>query len=166
MSELEIIDSRVFIGQDFLTWLLATSELNGGEFVLRRHGKFQLIFDQRVVLVGGGERVTWSGDLTSIDEIRLALRSGKKVHEAQFRLTQGDKEWRFTLDARLLQFRSVRTPHCSRANPLDFFFEKLDVLEELVSFVDELFAEFVRRRMEPEQWPEELARIRSWIEWQ
>jgi hypothetical protein len=163
MSELSLIEAKSFIGSDFLTWLLVRSEIHGGGLVTPKRGQFQLVFDRKVVLTGDAERVAWSGQITSIDEMRAALQRGKKVLEAQFHLTQGKKEWHFTLNGRLLQFRGLKTPKLLSAGDAELLFDKLDAIAECVGFIDELFAEFVEKRMDPTAWARELLAIHTWL---
>ncbi len=165
MSELSLIEHKSYIGQDFLTWLLAMSEIRGGEMHVPKCGKFDLIFDQKVIMTSAAEKVAWTGEITSIDQIRAAIRTGKKVLEAQFRLTAGPKEWRFNLNTRTFQFKGVKTPKILAREDTEILYDKLDVLDELIGFIDELFSEFVRRRLDRQSWEAEVDAIRNWLNW-
>ena len=59
-----------------------------------------------------------SGEITSIDEIRAALRGGKKVMEAQFRLTQGDQEFPDRLED-IIGVVAKRESHAVGERPAD-----------------------------------------------
>ncbi len=114
MDLVDIISEKKFLGQEFLTWLWYKSEERGGTILLPGAGDIQFVFEKHMLLESGEgeslERLICNGLQTELQEARTGLLMGKKLERARIYLAKGDYEWRFSLSATLLEFRSVSLP--------------------------------------------------------
>ncbi|MBN2056650.1 hypothetical protein JW905_17115 [bacterium] len=164
MSELGLIQNKQFLGMDFLTWLLAAGEARGGEFLLARNGHVSVVFDNKILLSQDGEQVDYRGEITNLEGVRLALRQGMKVAEGRLMIKKDDREWRFSINGRLLQVKSLRLPKAGHMNAEELWYERVEFIEELLDMLDELYSRFLELRLAG-GWEDELITIRSWLEW-
>ena len=71
------------LGQEFLTWLWFRSETQPMGFKDKEGVPFSMNLEQRIVVQGGEgdslETASVSGSLSQLREVRLGLRTGKKV---------------------------------------------------------------------------------------
>ena len=87
------------LGQEFLTWLWFRSETQPMGFKDKEGVPFSMNLEQRIVVQGGEvdilETASVSGSLSKLREVRLGLRTGKKVTRAlvsrQFQDAKGGK---------------------------------------------------------------------------
>lgn len=175
MDLVDLIQEKRFIGQEFLAWLWFKSEERGGAIELPDGGgDIRLDFEKHMLLESGEgeeqERVICRGLQTTLREARAGLALGKKPDQARIRLVYREHEFNLTLSAATLEFRSVRLPRTMSeaeedAGPDAFaarLLERIALVEELTSVVEALLHRFLSLRVGP-AWPEELARLRSWV---
>lgn len=175
MDLVDIIETKRFIGQEFLTWLWWKSEERGGSVEIAGYGDINLSFEKHLLLVFGegesAEKVICSGLKAELQEARTGLQIGKKLEQARIRITKGDFEFSFTLSATLMEFRNVRLPKTAamedeqsggREDVEGAVLERLFLFEELVQTVNALFLRYLDIRLSQE-WAQEVAMIRKWI---
>jgi hypothetical protein len=160
------------IGQDFLTWLWYVSEVRQGEMQTSQGEVFTLVMEQRISVQGGeGESrdtAQSSGPRSELREAMLGLKSGKKVNLARMKLEVDSETWQLQLKAEDFSVSGLKTPKVETSDqgqdedPDAAFLEKMHLMERAFELVDDLFAQFLRLRFS-EQWPEELRRVRDWI---
>lgn len=160
-----------FLGQDFLVWLWFKSETLEGRFPLDEEHTINLWFDGRLTLQSaaddGGEVVVCQGETSQTREGRFSLNENKKVTQARLRMVLGEEEWSFALDARWLNFRSLKTPRIMddrKDDPDGLFYEKMYLLERPVAVVNHLFHQFITLRISPEWEQEELPAMTQWLQ--
>jgi hypothetical protein len=161
----------VVLGQDFLTWLWATSERSNGLFGGPSGEEFFLYVEQKISVVGGEgeslERTVVSGRMSELRDARLGLRTGKKVNQAIVRIEQDQNVWQIQLKAEDFAVGGLRTPKVSTEreegdDPDAIFLEKVFLVETCLEYLDHLYVRFLSARTGPD-WDEEVARVRSWI---
>ncbi|MBW2466904.1 MAG: hypothetical protein JRF02_06335 [Deltaproteobacteria bacterium] len=174
MDLVDIISEKKFLGQEFLTWLWFKSEERGGAVSLPETGDIQVVFEKHMLLESGEgesfERLICKGLQTELQEARTGLLMGKKLEKARIYLAKGDYEWRLSLSATLLEFRSVSLPKTvasgdDSSDPLAWeakVLERVGLSEEVIHTIDELFRMFLKIRIHSD-WPQEKARIKAWI---
>ncbi|PIE68972.1 MAG: hypothetical protein CSA21_04665 [Deltaproteobacteria bacterium] len=160
------------IGQDFLTWLWATSEQQQGIFQTPKGETFLLLVEQRVTVQGGEgegkETAVCSGPMAELKEARAGLKTGKKVGQAKLRIEHDTHAWQVSMNADQFALTGLKTPRVDTRveegdDPDGIFLEKLFLIEQALAYLDHVFALFLKRRMGPE-WSEEVKRIRAWIQ--
>ena len=85
------------LGQEFLTWLWFRSETQPMGFKDKEGVPFSMNLEQRIVVQGGEgdslETASVSGSLSQLREVRLGLRTGKKVTRALVRFEREELAW-------------------------------------------------------------------------
>lgn len=167
MDILDLLNSKEFLGREFLTWLWFKSETQEGTFTLDKSKQAVLWFDDRVVLQSAGNAmVTCQGESSELIEARHALRDGKKVTQAKIKLIVGDNDWSFTLDSTWLNLKGVKTPRVmldTKEDPEGLFYEKASLLDTAISVVEQLFIQFIKIRISAKWDSKEVPAIRKWI---
>ena len=89
------------LGQEFLTWLWFCSETQPMGFKDKEGVPFSMNLEQRIVVQGGEgdslETASVSGSLSQLREVRLGLRTGKKVTRALVRFEREELAWQTTI---------------------------------------------------------------------
>jgi recombination associated protein RdgC len=174
MDLVDLITEKRFLGQEFLTWLWYKSEEHGGSIYLPGRGDVLVVFEKHMLLEYGEgeerEKVICRGLQTELKEARAGLSLAKKPEQARLRLGWGDREFGVTLTAAVFEFRNIRLPKTVDSadegeGPEHLearLLERIALFELLCSLVLDLFALFIDIRAS-QQWPQELAGIRTWI---
>lgn len=160
-----MLEGRKYLGMDFLTWLLAVGEARGNEFQLPRNDRVTVLFDNKILLTIDSEQVDYRGEITNLEGVRLALRQGMKILEGKLMLKKGDREWRFSLNARAFQIKSLKLPKARYMDPAELWYDRMGYVVELCDIVDELYGQFIAVRM-GDGWENELSAIREWLSWE
>ncbi|MDD2219797.1 MAG: hypothetical protein PHO79_07010 [Desulfoplanes sp.] len=159
------------IGQDFLTWLWATSEQHRGRFTTASGEDFSLFVEQRVSVQGGEgegkETAVCSGPMAELKEARMGLRTGKKVGQAKLRIEHDENAWQVQINADTFALSGLKTPkvdtHVEEGDDPDaIFLEKIFLIEKCMLYLDTVFSIFIKLRMSS-QWNSEIERIRQWM---
>ena len=174
MDLVDLITEKRFLGQEFLTRLWYKSEEHGGSIYLPGRGDVLVVFEKHMLLEYGEgeerEKVICRGLQTELKEARAGLSLAKKPEQARLRLGWGDREFGVTLTAAVFEFRNIRLPKTVDSadegeGPEHLearLLERIALFELLCSLVLDLFALFIDIRAS-QQWPQELAGIRTWI---
>lgn len=155
---------KEFLGPEFLTWLWYKSEQ---EETLRVDSEpLQLIIYDHLQLVSssGEEKVTVNGVSGQAKEAHTALLRGKKLYSVKLQILQGKEEWVFTLKAKTFEIKSVKTPAIEEIENTDRFLSKMYYLETLSHLLEDLYQQFLQKRLHPDWEKEELLQIQSWIQ--
>jgi recombination associated protein RdgC len=172
---LAVVESKRFLGREFLTWLLYRMEEDGGRLILGGD-VFELALGDRVVLEERGER---NARLTLVDEgdmrpeLGAGLRRGKTMDRARISITRGERRFELSLDGGLLTYDSLKCPPLGdrdatladdpRAAYENDLFLRLADVEEVVGVLDRAFASFCELRVSPRWSAETLPALRAWI---
>jgi len=150
MDLVDLIESKRFLGHEFLLWLWFETERSGGAFDLPDEGEIIVAFDDQLVLeayLAEAELSRLSGGApTDSPEARSALRAGKRVSKAKLRLQRADREWVFTVDAADFGFSSVRVPAVLKEEG-ERLSERLALIDELSDLWQALFRRFLTIRL-------------------
>ncbi len=176
MDLVDLILEKRFLGQEFLTWLWWKSEERGGSVHVPERGDATVVFEKHMLLEYGegesSEKLICSGLQSEMKEARTGLRMAKKLEQARIQLVLGDLEWNFTLAAAMMEFRSVKLPKTAKSDSTSsanqeetegMILERIYLFEELVNIVDDLFRTFLQVRT-TSGWPQELNKIREWVQ--
>lgn len=160
----------IVLGQEFLTWLWFRSD-TAPVFTSPDGGPdFTVSMEQRIVVQGGEgeakETASVSGVMSELREARLGLVTGKQVTRALVRFTRDPEAWQVTLKAADLSLGSLKTPTVEKGDSQDddpdaLFYEKVHLTEVCLSFLDAMYAEFLKLRLSRD-WEEETKNIREW----
>lgn len=172
---LSVVEAKRFLGREFLTWLLFRVEEDGGRLQVG-DDVVELALGDRVVMQEEGEkqaRLTLFDEGDMRPELGAGLRGGKLIDRARIAVTRGERRWELSLDGGLLTYDSLRCPKLGERDanlsddPRALFendlFLRLADVEEVVGFLDRLFASFCQLRASP-RWAEEtLPALRTWV---
>ncbi|MBI5523703.1 MAG: hypothetical protein HY910_13835 [Desulfarculus sp.] len=173
MDVLALLNEKVFLGQEFLTWLWYVAEEEGS--VQLEDGRLvDVLLGERLVLgpMQGqeGTRVTVKGREASMAEARQALRRGKLVEGLRLGLTLDGEEYWLNLEAAELAPKALKLPPTAPGQGGPEGLEGLEGLVlERISLVDGalrglegLLLVFLRQRLASEQGGELWARLQAW----
>ena len=175
---LAVVETKRFLGREFLTWLVYTIEEGGGR-ITRDADVIELQLGDRVVLAGTGtgpdkprSTVAGTGDLRA--EIGAGLRRGKLLDQAKLAIVRGERRWELSLDGGLLTYDALRCPPLGerdaaahddpRAAYENDLFLRIADLEDAIDVLDRLYAEFCRVRGSSAWSGRTLPALRAWVD--
>lgn len=134
------------IGREFLTWLYFQSDSRAGR--IEAAGEiFELWLDRRVVLEDDSLEppscVSFSGDTFTNEDMKNAIRSGKQIREARFRLEKLENTWCFTLRADRLEVASLKIDLPGADDIDERFHGRIIAISALNDFLDTCFTHFL-----------------------
>ncbi len=174
---LAVVETKRFLGREFLTWLVHVIEEGGGR-ITRDADLIELQLGDRVVLAGTGTgpdqpRLTVAGTGDLRPEIGAGLRRGKLLDQAKIAIVRGERRWELSLDGGMLTYDSLRCPKLGdrdagtqddpRAAFENDLFLRIADLEDAVDVLDRLYAEFCRVRGSSAWNGKALPALRTWI---
>jgi hypothetical protein len=181
-SVLDLIRSNLWIGQDFLLWLLHQTMTGSGEHSVCTPGifgagePFTAFMNDRLLLQVNGEtgtqRITVAGAQDNFSEVLAALLLGKKITEATIHLEKDEHSWKLTLKGELFHFSSFKCPsvQIEKDNTADksaeqeaVFYERMHLLECGTQLFDSLLSTFLRERLDKE-WAAKVDEIKGWLD--
>jgi len=170
MQLLEKVRETQFLGREFLVWLWFRAETEKGVFDLGGKGTAELWFDGKITLQSenemGVETIICAGKTSNMKEARFALAEDKEVVQATVKLVIGDNQWSFTLDSTWMNFKTFKSPKVIQdreEDPDGIFYEKMYLIEEAVSVMDEIYQSFIKLRVSSEWETEEHPALIKWI---
>lgn len=157
---------KTFLGREFLTWLLFTSE--SGDPVVQHDGEgVVVLFSGRVVLKGiHGEvhELSARGAMAPYSEqVKHALDRGLLVHGARVRLTRGERTWECALDAEFLDVRSAKLPALLTEEEDDRVTERIELIEQLSAMIDSLLEAFIAIRVSKTWGKKVVPAMKTWM---
>lgn len=172
MDLLSLMNEKVFLGQEFLTWLWFCCETEPA-LTLADGRQVELMLGDRLLLgpVMGqeGTRVTVSGREASLAEARQALKRGKLVEAIRLGLMIDGEEYALSLNAAELAINAMKTPATAPAEGgpegIDgLVLERVALIEAAVRGLEGLLGLFLRGRLADEAGGELWARVKAWAQ--
>lgn len=164
MDLVDIIESKRFLGGEFLTWLWFQSHRRNGRFDLDGLGPIELEFADQLVLdafLAEAEQSRLSGGAPSYSpEAKTALRMGKRVSKAKLKLRREERDWVFTVTADDFHFGGVRVP-ATLQEPEEKTLDRFLLIEELDEVFTALYSQFLNQRLS-DQWPQINQELEQW----
>ncbi len=156
------------VGEDFLTWLWYMSEHEQGAITLEDGVDLSVMIEGPLTfhMEGDGAHVAVlrKGTPLTSAEAKTALLVGKKLSQAKIHLALRDQAWSCGLDANQFIFRGLKLPEPEeKLDPISRFQERMRLLDQFVGLFFRLYDEFIVRRTNPEEWGDEVRRIRKWV---
>jgi hypothetical protein len=151
MDLLETIETKRFLGREFLVWVWFESELFESQVSAHGVGDFELLFEKQITLESGGQKDKEQSRLKGVNpastpEAREALRQGKTPTTAALRLRRGEQEFTFLFQADPFSIAGVKLPALLNEKDDEPFYERMSLMEELEAHLEALFADFVLLR--------------------
>lgn len=167
MNIAELIDSRRFLGSEFLMWLWFKSECYDGLFEVAKHGQIEVIFDDRLTMesyLAETERNVLKGGSPAFSaEAKTALREGKRPTQARLRILKEGREWKFKFKAEDFDISTLKIPALLTERDDEKLYERMELVEEVERILDRLYNEFLVLRTSV-AWEEIMVpKLNDWI---
>lgn len=168
MDLIDLINSRRFVGSEFLTWLWFRVDCHDGLLDIEDVGRIEVIFDDQLTLdayMAETQRNDLRGGSPAYSmEAVTALRHGKRPTKAKLRFIREGREWAFTFKAETFDIASLKIPALLTQEEDDQFYERMYLIEEVEEILHALYKEFLRLRL-ADDWEERfVGAMKSWIE--
>lgn len=167
MNLADLIETRRFLGSEFMMWLWFKSETHDGLMQVTEHGPVEVVYDDRLVLeayLAETERNTLKGGSPAYSpEAKVALQHGKRVSRAKLRVVKDGREWTFTFKAEGMDFTSVKIPSVLSKKEDEKFYERMYLIEELEDIMDRLYEEFMSLRLSDAWHDEMVPAMKRWV---
>ena len=167
MDLIDMIESRRFLGNEFLMWLWFKADCFDGLVGVEDHGQVEVVFDDSLRLeayLAETERNDLKGGAPAYSpEAKTALRQGKRIAKCTLRFVKEGREWVFTVKAESLELGSIKIPAVLSRDEDDQFYERMFLLEELEEIFENLYLEFLNLRLEDGWHDVWLPAMREWV---
>ncbi len=159
------------LGRDFLTWLWFKSEMNNGFFTTGEGEDYAVYISQKVAVESGEDesrdKTVSSGVMSELREARLGLGSGKKVVQAMLKIEQDSNEWQVLVHADEFSYSGLKTPKVDTRmdegdDPDAPFLEKMFLVQKVQNVLDDLFRQFLDKRL-GDFWNDEVRAMQRWV---
>lgn len=163
---------NTILGQDFLTWLWYKTDNENVLFQLEDKRTFTLQMEQKVSVQGGEGETKATATVSSpggeLTEAKTGLLNGKKVNKAQLLFAMDQDDWLVQVNAADFGLSGLKTPKVATKDddgddPDSKFLEKMFLLERCLEMLDIVFTQFLKLRMNKNDWAEESAKVKLWI---
>ncbi len=156
----EAIETRKFLGREFLAWIWFESQLFESTFAMVDDGEkktFELWPEKRLVLErlseAGKEKDVMTGLApTGTEEALEAIRQGKWPTSMKLGLRLDEQEFAFAIDGDSLALSQVKIPALLKGDGDDPFYERMNLIEKLERIVEGLYLSFLARRLDSLSW--------------
>lgn len=167
MDLVDLINSRTFLGSEFLTWLWFRVDCQDGLLNVAGVGTVEVVFDDQMTLdayVAETQRSDLRGGAPAYSmEAATALRQAKRPTKAKLRVIKEGREWTFTFKAETLDLASIKIPALLTQEADDQFFERMYLIEEVEEIMHSLYREFLELRLS-DTWEQRFtAAMSEWI---
>jgi recombination associated protein RdgC len=175
MIFVDLWQEKMFLGQEFLTWLYLASELNNHKFELPDGRIVEAFFENKLFLSygqGANRRsvaITTPEDpkATDWDEAYAAITNNKRITKGALRVKADNREWRVTLPHDTLSPQSVKLSTVKEQGESDDlgkagkFLERVGLTAELLDLIQGLFESFLNLRLSDSWESHELPRLQK-----
>lgn len=168
MDLVDLIESRQFLGSEFLMWLWFRVDCFDGLLDVGEQGKVEVVFDDQLTLdayLAETQRNVLRGGAPAYSmEALTALRHGKRATRAKLRLLKEGREWAFTFKAETADITGVKLPALLTQETDEQFYERMYLVEELEAVITELYRQFLEVRLSADWGARFLGAMKGWIE--
>jgi hypothetical protein len=163
----DLIETRRFLGSEFLMWLWFKSECFDNLFDTQNHGTVELWIDDKLTLeasLAETERNDFKGGAPAHSpEAKTALRQGKRVSKAKLGVIKEGREWSLTIKCESLDISGAKIPALLSKEEEEQFYERMYLLEELEDIIRDLYNEFLLIRLDLSWHEAVVPAMRAWV---
>jgi recombination associated protein RdgC len=175
---LELWQEKLFLGQEFLTWLWLSSEVDNRFSLNKGQFEVEVWFEKTLKLESGqGDSLhsvtcQLSNEPTTLEwaEAFISVINHNKVNSGRLKIKTPEREWSMTLSGHTLAPKSVKLTaganFSSEGGDLSLTGQLLDRVAsfaELNTVLEALFTLFIELRLSKAWEEDELPRLRSWV---
>lgn len=165
---LERIESTRFLGAELLLWVWLRAELLSEPVALGALGEAEVWLDRKLTLehvLDKQERVAVRGAQPSgSTEAREAVRSMKMPIASRLLLRIAERDFAFDFNAPRFLIGAGAVPAVLKEEGDDAFLERTELIAQLTSLVDALFAAFLRERLTSSWLKAWQPALMAWVE--
>jgi hypothetical protein len=172
---LELWKEKLFLGQEFLTWLWLSTEMNNRFLCQGNSDGPELWFESRLQLEKGQSPNRRSVTLVCPPEsggdwleAYTALSCHKMITKGRLRVRTSQREWSLTLGSDTLAPQSVKimtgTEDDSETEELGLaglFLDRVGLISELLAIMDSIYDRFLKVRLSSDWEKTELPRLKK-----
>jgi hypothetical protein len=174
---LDLWQDKMFLGQEFLTWLYLTSERDNHTFELPNGQIIEAFFENKLFLSYGQGKNKRSVAITTPeepqdpdwDEAYTALTNNKRVTKGTLRIKSENREWRLTLPHDTLSPQGIKLATVKDSAENDDlgkagkFLDRVALASELIGIIQDLFGIFIVQRLSDSWENEDIPGIKEYI---
>lgn len=168
MDLVDLIQTRRFLGAEFLLWLWFKTECFEGLIETPAHGALEVWFDDKLTLeatLAETERNDFKGGAPAHSpEAKTALRQGKRPIKAKMGVIREGREWSFSIKSESMDLSGLKIPALFSREEEEQFYERMYLLEEIEDILFGLYKEFLTIRLQPAWNDIMLPAMVSWIQ--
>ena len=174
----ELWQEKMFLGEEFLTWLWLCSEIDNG-FAADGGPQVEIWFENSLKLQSGQgpskKSVTCQNagkeNGSEWPEAFTAVMRNKKVINGRLRIKSEEREWSLGLPADTLCHKSAKLvagaefkdDDDGKLTKVGALLDRVVYFTELTNTIETLLGMFLKLRLSPEWASEELPRLRAWV---
>jgi recombination associated protein RdgC len=174
----ELWQDKMFLGQEFLTWLWLCSEIDN-KFAYDDQNRVEVWFENSLRLERGQGPSKKTVTCQSSDkengaewaEAFTAITKDKKVMTGRLRIRVEEREWVMSLPADTLSPKSLKMvsgadfdkKEDGQLSQVGALLDRVSYFIDLCGVIEYLLGRFFALRLSPEWESEELPRLRSWV---
>jgi hypothetical protein len=175
---LELWKEKIFLGQEFLTWLWLNSEVDSS-FPLDEANVIDIWFENTLRLESGQGPSKKTVTCQNTDkengsqwaEAFTAIKKNKQVINAKLRVRSEEREWSLVLPSDTLSPKSIKIisggdfkqKDEGQLSLIGSLLDRVTFYIELSNILESLLGRFLELRLSPKWNDEELPRLRGWI---
>jgi hypothetical protein len=171
MDLIDIIKEKRFLAQEFLTWLKFKAGDQGKIFTTHDGDHLGVGFlpDMRLEYSAASEPETLACKGGDTPEAMTGLQAGKKIDRARIVFQDHRGEWEVVVNSERLQLATIKPPKTlpvpddDRADMEGYIYDRIGIIKQLHSYLDDTFRIFLEIRTDAEKWHAEVLEIRAWI---
>jgi hypothetical protein len=160
-----------FVGDEFLTWFWFIIENDPGHVKHYSQDLSSIQIGNRMVLENRRQKsletITIKGDDANLEEGLLALRKGAVVTEMSLALKSDSGEWALTIKGESLNVSSFKVPYSAPVETAEEIegavLEKVYLYEQALQMIDELFRDFIKKRISTDWQTKIVPAMKKWI---
>lgn len=151
MDLLESMETKRFLGREFLIWMWFESELFENQMQAYGVGEFELFLEKQITLESGAQKDKEQSKLRGATpaarpEAREALRQAKTPTSASLRLRRGEQDFTFVFNADAFSISGIKLPALLNEKEDEPFYERISLMEDLEAHIEALYGDFVLLR--------------------
>lgn len=167
MDLVDLIQTRRFLGSEFLMWLWYKCEVFESRFNIGDK-PCEVWFDQQITLeafiVETEQSKLRGASPTLTPEAKEALRQGKLATQAKLRIVHDGQEFGFVFKAPDFQLSGVKIPALMSREEDEKFYERMYLIETLEGLIAGLYDEFLGLRLRDAWEASMLPALQRWVQ--
>ncbi len=171
----ELIGEKDFYAKEFILWVWYNFDVNEGQVTLKNGTNIIVLIEDKLILketIGQQEDFFKGGSPSESIEAKYALKTGKTIKECKIKILKPSKsgvndflyEWIFNFKSEGFKISGIKLPQITVKENVEKFKQRVVFLEELYSYIFEMYENFLTIRMEESTWKPLEQEMTEWID--